>query len=47
MAISEVTVRDLTLAVEQITASGGALGKQIELVGEDGASEPTVPRGEG
>jgi urea transport system substrate-binding protein len=43
MAISEVTVRDaIKLAVEEINASGGVLGKQIELVGEDGASEPTV-----
>jgi urea transport system substrate-binding protein len=43
MAISEVTVRDaIRLAVEQINSSGGVLGKQIELVGEDGASEPTV-----
>lgn len=43
MAISEVTVRHaIDLAVEQINASGGVLGKQIELIGEDGASEPTV-----
>ncbi|MGV0793723.1 urea ABC transporter substrate-binding protein [Mycolicibacterium sp. XJ1819] len=43
MAISEVTVRHaIDLAVEEINASGGVLGKQIELVGEDGASEPTV-----
>ncbi|KWX56969.1 urea ABC transporter substrate-binding protein [Mycobacterium sp. NAZ190054] len=43
MAISEVTVRNaIDLAVEQINASGGVLGKQIQLVGEDGASEPTV-----
>jgi len=43
MAISEVTVRDaIRLAVEQINTSGGVLGKQIDLVGEDGASEPTV-----
>ena len=43
MAISEVTVRDsIKLAVDEINASGGVLGKQIELVGEDGASEPTV-----
>lgn len=43
MAISEVTVRDaIRLAVEQINSSGGVLGKQIELIGEDGASEPTV-----
>lgn len=43
MAISEVTVRDaIKLAVEEINADGGVLGKQIELIGEDGASEPTV-----
>src|SRR6478609_1490636 len=43
MAISEVTVRDaITLAIDEINASGGVLGKQIELIGEDGASEPTV-----
>ncbi|RRQ29531.1 urea ABC transporter substrate-binding protein [Rhodococcus sp. Eu-32] len=43
MAISEVTVRDsIALAVEQINASGGVLGKQIQVVSEDGASEPTV-----
>lgn len=41
MAISEVTVRDsIALAVEQINASGGVLGKQITIVAEDGASEP-------
>ncbi|GAT16744.1 extracellular ligand-binding receptor [Mycolicibacterium thermoresistibile] len=43
MAISEVTVRDaIKLAVDEINADGGVLGKQIELIGEDGASEPTV-----
>ncbi len=43
MAISEVTVRDaITLAVEQINEAGGVLGKQIQIIGEDGASEPTV-----
>lgn len=43
MAISEVTVRDaIKLAVDEINASGGVLDKQIELIGEDGASEPTV-----
>ena len=43
MAISEVTVRDaIKLAVDQINADGGVLGKQIQLIGEDGASEPTV-----
>ncbi|QHG82453.1 urea ABC transporter substrate-binding protein [Rhodococcus rhodochrous] len=43
MAISEVTVRDsIALAVEEINSDGGVLGKQIEIVSEDGASEPTV-----
>lgn len=43
MAISEVTVRDaIKLAVDEINASGGVMDKQIELIGEDGASEPTV-----
>ncbi|WP_456786699.1 urea ABC transporter substrate-binding protein [Cellulomonas sp. P5_C5] len=43
MAISEQTVRDsLDLAAEEINADGGVLGKQLEIVAEDGASEPTV-----
>src|SRR6478735_7935581 len=43
MAISEVTVRDaITLAIDEINAGGGVMGKQIQVVGEDGASEPTV-----
>ncbi|MFI5508818.1 urea ABC transporter substrate-binding protein [Mycobacterium sp. NPDC051804] len=43
MAISEVTVRDaIALAVDEINAAGGVMGKQIQIVGEDGASEPTV-----
>lgn len=43
MAISEVTVRNaVDLAVEQINADGGVMGKKIDLIGEDGASEPTV-----
>lgn len=43
MAISEVTVRDaIALAVEEINGAGGVMGKQIQVVGEDGASEPTV-----
>ena len=43
MAISEQTVRDsLNLAVEEINADGGILDKQIEVVEEDGQSEPTV-----
>ncbi|MGW5729439.1 urea ABC transporter substrate-binding protein [Nocardia beijingensis] len=41
MAISEVTVANSTkLAVDQINAAGGVLGKKIELVLEDGASDP-------
>ncbi len=43
MAISEVTVRDaIKLAVDEINAAGGVLDKQIQLVGEDGASDPAV-----
>ncbi|MFI1918893.1 urea ABC transporter substrate-binding protein [Nocardia sp. NPDC020380] len=41
MAISEVTVANSTkLAVDQINAAGGVLGKKIEIVAEDGASDP-------
>ncbi|SBT65909.1 urea-binding protein [Micromonospora sediminicola] len=40
MAISEVTVRDsIMLAVDEINAAGGVLGKKIQPVGEDGASD--------
>nr|MDT0663684.1 urea ABC transporter substrate-binding protein [Micromonospora sp. DSM 115978] len=40
MAISEQTVRDAEiLAIEEINADGGVLGKQIEYVQEDGASD--------
>ncbi|GAB3839712.1 urea ABC transporter substrate-binding protein [Micromonospora andamanensis] len=40
MAISEVTVRDsIMLAIEEINAAGGVLGKKVEPVGEDGASD--------
>lgn len=43
MSISEKTVSDaLTLAAEQINADGGVLGKKLDVVQEDGASEPTV-----
>jgi urea transport system substrate-binding protein len=43
MSISETTVRrSLELAVEEINADGGVLGKELEVVTEDGASEPTV-----
>ena len=40
MAISEVSVRDATLlAIDEINAAGGVLGKQLEPVIEDGASD--------
>lgn len=43
MSISETTVsKSLKMGAEEINADGGILGKQIEIVQEDGASEPTV-----
>jgi len=43
MAISEISVRDaVLLAIEEINAAGGVLGKQIQYFEEDGASEPSV-----
>lgn len=43
MAISEKSVRDAeVLAIEEINASGGVLGKKIEYIEEDGASEPST-----
>ncbi|GHH74782.1 urea ABC transporter substrate-binding protein [Promicromonospora soli] len=43
MAISEQTVHDsLELAAQEINADGGVLGKELEIVSEDGQSEPTV-----
>lgn len=43
MAISEKTVNDsLNLAAEEINAAGGVMGKKLEVVTEDGASEPTI-----
>lgn len=43
MAISEQTVRDsLDMAADEINAAGGVMGKQLKVVAEDGASEPTV-----
>lgn len=43
MAISEVSVRDAELmAIDEINAKGGVLGKKIEPVVEDGASDPAV-----
>ena len=43
MAISEKTVSDsLHMAVDEINAKGGVLGKQLEVVQQDGKSEPAV-----
>jgi urea transport system substrate-binding protein len=43
LAISEVTVSNsLKLAVKEINASGGIMGKKLEIIQEDGASDPTV-----
>jgi urea transport system substrate-binding protein len=40
MSISETAVRDATLmAIEEINAAGGVMGKQMEVVVEDGASD--------
>jgi urea transport system substrate-binding protein len=43
MAISEVTVKNSTqLAIDEINAAGGVLGKKIASVVEDGASDPAI-----
>jgi len=43
MAISEVAVRDSELlAIDEINAAGGVLGRQIEPIVYDGESEPSV-----
>ncbi|MGE2737040.1 urea ABC transporter substrate-binding protein [Mycolicibacterium vaccae] len=43
LAVSESVIHDaIVLAVEQINADGGVLGKQLQLLPEDGASEPTL-----
>jgi urea transport system substrate-binding protein len=43
MAISELTVKNATLlAIDQINAAGGVMGKKIEPVIEDGASDPSM-----
>jgi len=40
MSISEVTVRDATLmAIEEINANGGVMGRMLEPIIEDGASD--------
>ena len=43
MAISEITVKNATLlAIDQINASGGVMGRKLEPVIEDGASDPAI-----
>ncbi|ARK32773.1 urea ABC transporter substrate-binding protein [Halalkalibacter krulwichiae] len=43
MAMSETSVKDAELlAIEEINAAGGVLGKQLVPVIEDGASEPSI-----
>ncbi len=43
MAISETSVRDAEkLAIDEINAAGGVMGKKIEIVEEDGASDPQI-----
>jgi urea transport system substrate-binding protein len=43
MAISEKTVNDsLNLAAQEINTGGGVMGKKLQIVTEDGASEPKV-----
>jgi urea transport system substrate-binding protein len=43
MAISEKTVNDsLVMAADEINAAGGVNGKTLEVITEDGASEPTT-----
>jgi len=43
MAISEVTVKNSTMmAIDEINAAGGVMGKKIAAVVEDGGSDPAV-----
>jgi urea transport system substrate-binding protein len=43
MSISEITVKNATLlAIDEINATGGVLGKKLVAVIEDGASEPAT-----
>ena len=43
MAISEITVKNAEmLAIDEINAAGGVLGKKIEALVEDGASDPST-----
>ncbi len=43
MAISEVTVKNSTqMAIDEINGGGGVMGKKIDAVVEDGASDPAI-----
>ncbi|WP_373865188.1 urea ABC transporter substrate-binding protein [Paenibacillus koleovorans] len=43
MSISEVSVKDSTMmAIEEINAAGGVLGKKLKPIVEDGASDPQI-----
>jgi urea transport system substrate-binding protein len=43
MAISEVTVKNAeVMAIDEINAAGGVMGKQLSAVVEDGASDPSI-----
>jgi len=43
MSISETSVKDATmLAIEEINAAGGVLGKKLKPIVEDGASDPQM-----
>ena len=43
MAISEVTVKNASMmAIDEINAAGGVMGKKIEAIVEDGASDPAI-----
>jgi urea transport system substrate-binding protein len=43
MAISEVTVKNAELlAIDEINAKGGVMGKKIDAIVEDGASDPAI-----
>ena len=43
MAISETSVRDAEkLAIQEINDQGGVMGKKIEIIEEDGASDPQI-----
>jgi urea transport system substrate-binding protein len=43
LAVSESVIHDaIVMAVDEINAGGGVLDKQVRLLSEDGASDPTV-----